>query len=84
MVLPDGLRAGQAGEAIRRAGGALLANVEVFDLYTGEGIPDGHRSVAYRLRFQSPERTLTDKEVEEAMDGVIERLQEELGVKIRR
>ncbi|MFC1662016.1 hypothetical protein ACFL3S_11310, partial [Gemmatimonadota bacterium] len=83
LVLPRDLPASRAAETIRRAGGALLAHLVIFDLYEGEGIPEGYRSVGFRLRFQSAERTLTDGEVDEAMDAVIDRLREELGVKTR-
>ncbi|MFG1691711.1 hypothetical protein ACGF5M_06115, partial [Gemmatimonadota bacterium] len=60
-----------------------LVEVAVFDLYAGEGIPGGHRSIAYRLRFQSPERTLTDKDVDRSVGKIVQRLEEELGVKPR-
>ena len=83
LILPNHLPARQVEEVIRRAGGALLEAVEVFDLYEGEGVPEGHRSVAFRLRFQSSERTLTDEDVDRVMDSVTEGLQEELGVKRR-
>jgi phenylalanyl-tRNA synthetase beta chain len=83
LVLPDDLPASRVVETIEGAGGALLEGVMIFDLYEGEGVPEGHRSVAFRLRFQSAERTLTDGEVEEAMDAVVDRLREELGVKTR-
>jgi phenylalanyl-tRNA synthetase beta chain len=60
-----------------------LSSVEVFDLYEGDELPAGHRSVAHRLRFQSSERTLTDKEVERSVRRVLRKLKEELGVEPR-
>ncbi len=83
LLLPGGIRGGQVEEVIRKAAGPLLAGLRVFDLYEGEGIPQGHRSLAFRLRFQSRERTLTDREVEEAVNAVIQRLREETGVETR-
>jgi phenylalanyl-tRNA synthetase beta chain len=83
LVLPGGLRAGIVQEAIRHTAGALLADVEIFDLYEGTGVPDGYRSVGFRLWFQSSERTLTDSEVDEAMGAVVGRLREEFGVEPR-
>jgi phenylalanyl-tRNA synthetase beta chain len=48
---------------IRAAGGDLLARLELFDVYRGEGIADGRRSLAYRLRLQAADHTLTDDEI---------------------
>ena len=50
-----------------------------FDRYQGKGIPDGKVSLSLRLTFQSPERTLTDAEVEAATTAVVELLASELG-----
>jgi len=83
LVLSNTLSARQVEEVIWDAGGANLTKVTVFDLYEGKGIPEGHRSVAFRLKFQSRERTLTDEEVDEATGAVIRRLREELGVERR-
>ena len=83
LLLPKGLQPRQVEEDVRAAAGALLSDLLVFDLYEGEGIPEGHRSVAFRLRFQSAERTLTDEDVEEAVGAVVSRLREVFGVKTR-
>jgi phenylalanyl-tRNA synthetase beta chain len=84
LLLPKGLPARQVEESIRAAAGALLVDLQVFDLFEGEGIPEGLRSVAFRLRFQSGQRTLTDKDVEQSIGDVVHRLREELGVETRR
>ena len=47
---------------IYKAGGFLLKNVELFDLYSGENIEAGKKSLAWHLTFQSPNKTLTDKD----------------------
>jgi phenylalanyl-tRNA synthetase beta chain len=52
--------------ALRGADGDLLADVALFDVYRGEPLPPGRRSLAYRIRFQAMDRTLTDAEVAEA------------------
>ncbi|MFO8173387.1 MAG: phenylalanine--tRNA ligase subunit beta [Longimicrobiales bacterium] len=83
LLLSNSLPAGQVEEVIREAGGPYLAEVQVFDLYQGKGVPEGYRSVAFRLRFQSRERTLTDEDVERAVGSVTDRLREELGVERR-
>lgn len=70
-------------ETVRAAGGALLRSVQLFDVYTGEGIPSGKKSVAYALTFQSPERTLTDAEVERALTDILAALRERFGAELR-
>jgi phenylalanyl-tRNA synthetase beta chain len=83
LLLPKGLPARQVEDVVRGAAGPLLTGVEVFDLYEGKGIPDNHRSVAFRLSFQSEERTLTDEDVDRSVAAVTARLREELGVETR-
>ena len=48
---------------MRAGGGELLASVRVFDVYEGEQVGEGNRSLALRLEFRAPDRTLTDEEV---------------------
>jgi phenylalanyl-tRNA synthetase beta chain len=57
-------------EAISGIQEPLLSDITLFDEYTGEPIPKGQRSLAYRLTFQSDERTLTDAEVNTAHDKI--------------
>lgn len=83
LVVPDSTPAQSVDDVIAGCRAKHLVEVAVFDLYAGEGIPDGHRSIAYRLRFQSPERTLTDKDVDRSVGKIVQRLEEELGVKPR-
>ncbi len=83
LVVPDALPAERVGTIAREAAGDLLEDVRVFDVYRGKGVPDGHRSIAFRLRFRSLERTLTDDDADAAVDRVLKRLQEELGVRRR-
>ena len=68
---------------IKRAGGRLLTNIEVFDVYTGENVGKEEKSIAYNLTFQSPERTLTDEEVMNAFNNIIEKVETKLNVKLR-
>lgn len=83
LVVPDAVAAGQVMDLIRRRGGDLLEEVALFDHYRGEGVAAGVRSLAFRLRFRAPERTLKDKEVDRAVEGIVGRLKEELGVEPR-
>jgi len=84
LLVPDTLAVARVIRAIEESGGPHLASSTLFDLYEGEEIPEGLRSVGVRLRFVSRERTLKDEEVDEAMGGVVRRLEEELGVEPRR
>ena len=61
----------------------LLEAVRVFDVYTGAGVPEGTRSIAYRLVFRHTERTLKDAEVDDAVERVLARLRESHGVERR-
>jgi phenylalanyl-tRNA synthetase beta chain len=83
LLLPGDLPARLVQETIETSAGPNLVDLDVFDLYEGKGIPDGFRSVAFRLRYRSHERTLTDDDVERSVQSVIKRLREELGVEPR-
>jgi phenylalanyl-tRNA synthetase beta chain len=83
VVVPGGVAAGTVSAALRESAGPLLERLELFDVYTGAGIPAGHRSLAFRLRFRAPERTLKDHEVDQAVKAALKQLEEELGVEAR-
>ena len=61
----------------------LVSQVSLFDVYTGDQVPEGKKSLAFSIRYQSPERTLTDEEVDHTQQEIIERLQRELGATLR-
>ena len=61
----------------------LVDEVTVFDVYSGEQVPEGKKSLAFTIRFQSLERTLTDEEVNKAQQKITERLQREFGATLR-
>jgi phenylalanyl-tRNA synthetase beta chain len=83
LVVPDDLPAAKVEAVITRIGGELLERLELFDLYAGSGLPPGHRSLAWRLTFRDPSRTLRDKEIEGRRQRIIRALDHELGVKPR-
>ena len=70
VVVPEDVRAADLVAAARAAGGAELREVRVFDRYTGEQVEPGHVSLALRLTLADPVRTLTDEEIEAAVDRV--------------
>lgn len=69
---------------IRKNGGPLLVGVHLFDMYEGKQVGKDKKSLAYRLTYQSRERTLLDKEVRKMTEGVVAALRRELGATIRR
>lgn len=74
FAVPDEVAAAAVERSLRSGGGELLAEVELFDVYRGPGLPPGARSLAYRLRFQAPDRTLTDAEVSRLRQSCIDRV----------
>jgi phenylalanyl-tRNA synthetase beta chain len=83
LLVGDGTTAAAVTALIRERGGELLEHVALFDHYRGQGVPEGKRSMAFRLRFRAPDRTLKDKEVDRSVQGIVGRLKEELGVEPR-
>lgn len=83
ILVPDSLTHAEVEATIRRAGGNLLRDVTLFDVYRGESIPQGHKSLAYALTYQTDDRTLKDKDVKKVRDKIIATLDRQLGVKLR-
>jgi phenylalanyl-tRNA synthetase beta chain len=83
LLVPDGTTAAQVEASIRASAGDLLERLHLFDEYTGKGIPDGTRSLAWRLTFRHPERTLRDKEIEGRRSKILSVLDKELHVRQR-
>jgi phenylalanyl-tRNA synthetase beta chain len=83
LLLPHGIAVGDVERVMLREGGALLERVMLFDEYRGEHVPAGYRSVAWRLTFRHPERTLRDKEIAGRRERLLRTLEGELGVRQR-
>lgn len=83
LLVPDTVPAGDVEKVLRSAGGELLERCVLFDEFRGKGIPDATRSLAWRLTFRHPERTLRDKELEGRRSQLLKALESELGVKPR-
>ncbi len=83
VIVPEGVAAADVERAIREAGGPLTRGVRLFDVYTGEGIPEDAKSLAYALTYQSPERTLTDAEVERVHAAILSELEKRFGARLR-
>ena len=72
FVINKDITSGEIVETIKKAGGKLLTNVDVFDVYTGENVNDDEKSIAYSLTFSDPTRTLNDEEVMQVFNKIIE------------
>ncbi len=68
---------------IRKAGGGLLKEVRLFDIYRGDPVPAGKKSLAYSLTYQTDDRTLTDKEVAKVHEKIVKLSERELGAALR-
>ncbi|HVL15341.1 MAG TPA: phenylalanine--tRNA ligase subunit beta [Gemmata sp.] len=83
VIVPADTPAERVLAEVRAAGGELLVGAELFDLYTGEGIPAGTKSLAFALTYQAADRTLSDKEIAKAHEKVEGRLRHVLKAQIR-
>jgi phenylalanyl-tRNA synthetase beta chain len=83
LVMDDALPAAEVEHLILQTGGSLLADVRLFDVYRGEQLPAGKKSLAYALSFQAPDRTLTDSDANKLRDKIARRLERELGAQLR-
>ena len=69
--------------AIKKAGGSLLTNIEVFDVYMGENVGENEKSIAYSLTFNDPKKTLTEEEITPIFEKIIQTVESKCGVKLR-
>jgi phenylalanyl-tRNA synthetase beta chain len=83
LIVDETVPAEQVAEEIRQAGGATLSSVRLFDVYRGDQIGGGKKSLAYSLTYQVSDRTLTDQEVAQIRQRIVRRLEEALGAKLR-
>lgn len=83
VVVDEGLPAARVEQVIRLGGGKLLSDVRLFDIFRGEQIGAGKKSLAYRLTYQAPDRTLTDKDAAQVRQRIIRRLEQDLQARLR-
>ncbi|MGH2679089.1 MAG: phenylalanine--tRNA ligase subunit beta [Actinomycetota bacterium] len=83
FVVADDVPAGTVHAALDAAAGELLDRSHLFDVFRGGGVPDGRTSLAFALEFRSPDRTLTDEEVEPVIAHIVERLRDDLDAELR-
>ncbi len=83
LVVADSVTAGEVEHTIASVAGELLRHVNTFDVYAGKGIGEGRKSLAMSLTLQHPSRTLRDDEVNELVDRVVSRLQQDFAACLR-
>jgi len=83
MLVHDQFNAGEIADALRDASEGLAESVRLFDLYRGDQIPEGHRSLAFRVTYRDPEGTLTDKRVDKVHASLARLASDRFGATIR-
>lgn len=83
LVVAGDVPAGVVAQTLRAAGGALVEDVRLFDVYVGDQVPPGHRSLAFALRLRAPDRTLTPEEIAAVRSACIEAATREHGARLR-
>lgn len=83
ILIDKNISADKIAKAIKKSAGSLLTKTEIFDVYEGKNIPEGKRSIAYSLSFGTNDRTLTDEEINNVMNKVIENLKNKMGAELR-
>ncbi|MTW84252.1 phenylalanine--tRNA ligase subunit beta [Virgibacillus dakarensis] len=83
FVLDEHVQAGDVKRVIQQTGEDLVKDIQIFDVYIGDHLPEGKKSVAYRLLYQDPSRTLQDEEVEESYQAIISAVNETFHAYVR-
>ena len=83
LVAPEAISASAVRECVEQAGVDVLENLELFDVYVGEGIDSGMKSISLALTFQSRSRTLGDTDINAALRVIVNSLTEKLGIALR-
>jgi phenylalanyl-tRNA synthetase beta chain len=83
VIVAEDVPAARVAGEIRAAGAPLLCDVRLFDLYRGESIPAGTKSLAYALAYQAEDRTLTEKEIDKVHKKIEDQLRHVLHAQIR-
>lgn len=84
VLVDEKVTVAEMEEVIAEQGGAILEQINLFDIYRGKQIAEGKKSVAFALTYRDPERTLTDEEVREKQEKIIAGLEEAFGAELRK
>jgi phenylalanyl-tRNA synthetase beta chain len=81
LIVDTGVSHQQVTDIIK--GFSLVNQVAIFDVYSGAQVPQGKKSLAYRITYQSPTHTLTDEEVNKVQEQILSKLSQQLGATLR-
>ena len=84
VLVPLEIRVEEVLNKIETAGGILVKDVDLFDIYEGEELPEGKKNLAFHIIYQAKDRTLSSKEIDEIQDKIIKALEEELEWEVRK
>ncbi len=83
FIVKKNVTAGEIMDTIKKTGGKLLQSISVFDVYTGENVLEDEKSIAFKLNFMDPSRTLTDDEVMNIFNEIISKVENSHNAKLR-
>jgi phenylalanyl-tRNA synthetase beta chain len=83
LIVDETVPAAEIENLIKQTGGKTVTDVRLFDVYRGDQIGMGKKSLAYSLTYQDPDRTLTDKDAAKLRNKIVKRLGRELGAQLR-
>ncbi|MCR5757945.1 MAG: phenylalanine--tRNA ligase subunit beta [Selenomonas sp.] len=83
IVVDKDAEAGQIEQVITKKGGKYFKSVTLFDVYTGEHVSAGKKSLAFNLQFQSKDKTLTDEEADSAFQNILKAVEKQFGAELR-
>jgi len=83
IIVDENISAAKVESIIRQTGGTTVTGVRLFDIYRGEQVGMGKKSLAYSLTYQEPDRTLTDMDAATLRNKIVRRLENELGARLR-
>jgi len=83
LVVAGDVSARDVAASIERGAGELLESLSLFDVYEGDQVPGGHKSVAFALRFRAPDRTLSAEELAGIRESIVESTSADVGARLR-
>ena len=83
VVVNEDVPAADVFDVIRKAGGNLLVDIQLFDIYMGKQIGEGEKSLAFKLFYQAENKTLNDKEATKLRNKIVRMLEHEINAKLR-
>lgn len=83
FIVDNQMKAEDIIKVIKKAGGKLLTNISIFDIYSGEKVEENHKQIAFKLHFEDPSRTLTDEEVMGIFNNIINDVTKKCKAKLR-